>query len=184
VDSEYITMYTHGFLYGHLKNIDNQHLKKIAIKNYSKRFSNNPNETQSEDIVIPFDHEIKKIIQQMSNAYKKHFGKELKKNTKDGNHFWSQVHYKNESTQFHHHLPGSDLAGVYYVDVPKNSGNLILKYKKHEFDSSKWFFPPETGKFIIFDAGMEHAVTPNKNSKPRVCISINFKIKEEDINVK
>ena len=178
MDSEYISMYTHGFLYGHLKDINNEHLKNLAIQNYNNRISNNPNETQSEDIIIPFDPEIKKIIEQMSDAYKKHFGKELEKNTKDTSHFWSQVHYKGESTQYHHHLPGgSDLAGVYYVEVPKNSGNLILKYKKHEFDVSKWYFPPETGKFIIFDAGMEHAVAANKNDKPRVCISINFKIK-------
>ena len=178
MDSEYITMYTHGFLYGYLKDINNEHLKNLAIQNYNNRISNNPHETHSEDIIIPFDHEIKKIIKQMSDAYKKHFGKELKKNTKDNSHFWSQVHYKGESTQYHNHLAvGSDLAAVYYVEVPKNSGTLILKYKKHEFDVSKWYFPPETGKFIIFDAGIEHAVTPNKNSKPRVCISINLKIK-------
>jgi len=178
MDSEYITMYTHGFLYGYLKDINNEHLKNLAIQNYNNRISNNPHETHSEDIIIPFDHEIKKIIKQMSDVYKKHFGKELKKNTKDNSHFWSQVHYKGESTQYHNHLAvGSDLAAVYYVEVPKNSGTLILKYKKHEFDVSKWYFPPETGKFIIFDAGIEHAVTPNKNSKPRVCISINLKIK-------
>jgi uncharacterized protein (TIGR02466 family) len=176
MNSEYITMYTHGFLYGYLKDINNEHLKNLAIQNYNNRISSNPNETQSEDIRIPFDSEIKKIIQQMSDAYKKHFGKELKKNPKETSH-WSQVHYKGESTQYHHHLPGSDLAGVYYVEVPKDSGDLILKYKKHEFDVSKWYFPPETGKFIIFDAGMEHAVAPNKDAKPRVCISINFQIK-------
>ena len=176
MDSEYIAMYTHGFLYGYLKDIDNKHLKNLAIKNYKNRHSDNPNDTRSEDIVMPFDKEIKKIIKQMSAAYKKHFKKQLQKNTVDGHHHWSQVHYKGESTQFHHHLGGgTELAGVYYVDAPKNSGDLILRYKKHNYDCSEWYFPPETGKFIIFNAGLEHAVAPNKNRNPRVCISINFK---------
>ena len=55
MDSKYISMYTHGFLYGHLKDINNEHLKNLAIQNYDNRVSSNHNETQSEDIVIPFD---------------------------------------------------------------------------------------------------------------------------------
>lgn len=174
--SGYVAMFTHGFTWGYLHNIDNKTLKKLAIQNYKNRYSKDPNRSEAEDIIIPTHKEVKKIEKLMSDEYKKLFGKEL-----ISLKAWAQVHYKGESTNFHSHLPGgTDLAGVYYVDIPKNSGDLILKYKRHEFDASRWIFPPETNKFIIFDAGVEHGVPPNLNSKPRVAIAINFKIKQEE----
>jgi uncharacterized protein (TIGR02466 family) len=177
MDSEYVTMYTHGFLYGYLKDIDNERLTKLALKNYENRVSDNPNDVMSEVIPLPFDKEIKKIIEQMSDAYEKHFGKRLQKNTVNGDHYWSQVHYKEESCQYHRHLAeGTELAGVYYVNIPKGSGDLIIRYKKHDYDYSDWYFPPETGKFIIFNSGLEHAVSRNRSEDPRICIAFNFKI--------
>ena len=174
--SEYVTIYTHGFIYGYIDQVDNQKLSKLCIKNYKKRMSKNKNLTRSEDIVIPLNKEIKWIAKQMSDAYEDKFGTSLRM-IEEGNH-WAQVHYKNESTQFHNH-PNVNIAGVYYVKVPKNSGDLILKYKKHELDRSQWCFPPEENKFILFNASMEHGVSPNQSDKPRVCISINFIINDK-----
>lgn len=177
MNSSYITMYTHGFIYGFFKNIDNNYLKKLSIKNYKNRMNKNKNTTRSEDIIIPLNKEIKNIATKMSKVYYKHFNKKLKiANSGKDNDYWAQVHLERESTQYHNHYDVNvDVVGVYYVSIPKNSGDLILKYKKHELDISKWYFPPETNKFIIFDSGLDHAVAPNTSKQPRVCISINFK---------
>lgn len=177
MNSSYITMYTHGFIYGRLDNIDNSYLKKTAIKNYKNRMNKNKNTTRSEDIMIPLSKEVKNIATKMSKVYYKHFNKKLKiANSGKDNDYWAQVHLERESTQYHNHYDVNvDVVGVYYVSIPKNSGDLILKYKKHELDISKWYFPPETNKFIIFDSGLDHAVAPNTSKQPRVCISINFK---------
>ena len=65
---------------------------------------------------------------------------------------------------------------MYYIKVPKNSGDLVLKYKKHKLDFSSIVFNPEERKFIIFQSGLDHYVTPNLNEEPRIIISFNFKI--------
>jgi len=177
--SFYQMMYAHDFIYGYIDQVDNQKLSKLCIKNYKKRISENKNNTRSEDIIIPLNKEIKWIAKQMSNAYENKFGTPLRMIKEKGRH-WAQVHYKNESTQFHNHLGSDvDISSVYYVKVPKKSGDLILKYKKHELDKSRWFFPPEENKFILFNAGIEHGVSPNQSNEPRVCVSINFKIQNE-----
>jgi len=173
----YQMMYAHDFIYGYIDQVDNEKLSKLCIENYGKRKDEDKRNSQSEDIIIPLEKEIKEIAEQMGLAYKNKFGIPLKMTEGEGNH-WGQVHYEKESTQFHTHLNpnggGSDISGVYYVKVPKDSGDLIMKYKKHEFDESKWYFPPEENKFILFSAGLEHAVSPNQSKEPRVIISINF----------
>ena len=41
MSSSYVAMYTHGFIYGYFKNINNKYLKKTAIENYKNRMSTN-----------------------------------------------------------------------------------------------------------------------------------------------
>jgi uncharacterized protein (TIGR02466 family) len=179
MESKFVPLYTHGFIFGFLTGIDNDYLANTCIKNYHKRVSDKSHISQSEDIIIPRDKNIIKIATELGLAYKKHFNKTLNVLQEH----WSQVHYKNESTQFHDHLgPDTVMVGVYYVKAPPNSGDLVLRYKKHEFDRSEWIFPPQENKFIMFEPGMVHGVTPNKSEEPRICISINFKIDNKRSN--
>jgi|TARA_R110002020_G_scaffold178227_2_gene371136 hypothetical protein len=177
----YKTLYVNDFIYGYLDNINHEELEKTCIENYKKRLNENRWHTRYEDIAIPFSEEITKIIDQMSLAYSNKFNKSLILKDEPIN-FWAQVHYKNESTQSHNHLNvdypknSPDVSGVYYIKVPKNSGDLVLKYKKHKLDFSSIVFNPEERKFIIFQSGLDHYVTPNLNEEPRIIISFNFKI--------
>ena len=174
--SEFTPIYTHGFISGTLTGINNDDLADVCIKNYSKRKSNKNYASRSEDIVMPVNKSVKKIAKELSLAHQKHFGKRL--NILQDH--WAQVHFKNESTQFHYHLGSDvDMVGVYYVKVPPNSGDLILRYKKHELDRSEWIFSPKENGFIMFEPGMVHGVSPNKNEKPRICISMNFNLNEK-----
>ncbi len=120
MNSSYITMYTHGFIYGRLDNIDNNYLKKTAIKNYRNRMNKNKNTTRSEDIIIPLSKEVKNIATKLSKVYYKHFNKKLKiANSGKDNDYWAQVHLERESTQYHNHYNVNvDVVGVYYVSVP------------------------------------------------------------------
>ena len=165
-----------SFLWGYLKDIDNDKLKKICIKNYEKRLSEIETEGRNEDIIIPKTKEINSLILQFKKIIKNKFEKDVRVCE-----FWTQVHKHNESTLLHNHLnidslkESADLACVYYVSVPEKSGKLVLEHYPHRFKAEHWIFPPETGKYIIFSSGIDHRVSKNNSLNPRISIAINFK---------
>jgi hypothetical protein len=175
LESTLQTLHYNYFIYGFLKNINNKKISKICIDNYDNRINNNIVEGRNEDLEIPLTKEIENVSNNLIIIYKEKF----KKNIKMIEH-WSQVHFFNESTRTHNHLNSKeelcpDIVGVYYVDIPKNSGELILEYYVHKFKIDYWKFPPETNKFIMFPAGIDHCVSKNFNKKPRISLSFNFK---------
>jgi hypothetical protein len=177
LDSTLHILHFDYFLYGYLKNIDNKKLSKICKDNYNNRLSKNVAEGRNEDLKIPYTKEIEIISNYLITAYKEKFNKNLKMVE-----YWSQVHFFNESTMMHNHLDptnrddlSADVAGVYYVDIPKDSGDLTLEYYIHRFKVEHWTFPPETNKFIMFPAGIDHRVSKNLNKKPRIALAFNFK---------
>jgi hypothetical protein len=174
-------IHTDYFLWGYLKNINNNKIKKICIKNYNNRLSANLAEGKNEDISIPQVKEITHLIKSIQDIYFFNYNKKL-----NLINFWSQVHYKNETTERHDHLDVNDLrslkattpqlSAVYYVDAPKNSGDLIFDFWTNRYLEDSWRVPVETNKFCIFPSGIQHRVLKNLNDKPRVCISMNFRL--------
>ena len=170
-----------SFLWGFLKNINNDNLKKICINNYKKRMSKIETEGRNEDIIIPKTKEIKSVITQFKKIIENNFKKKVKLCE-----FWTQVHKQNESTVLHNHLDinslkdSSDLACVYYVSVPNKSGKLVLEYYPHRFKAEHWTFPPEKNKYIIFSSGIDHKVSKNNSPSPRISIAMNFKFCEKN----
>ena len=87
-----------------------------------------------------------------------------------------------------------DWSFVYYVKVPKNSGNLILidprirrvknrsdrfiKSFDNPFTHSMYFLNPSEGKFVIFPSYLEHYVEPNLTQESRISISGNIKVEK------
>jgi hypothetical protein len=61
------------------------------------------------------------------------------------------------------------LSGVYYVSVPKNSGNLII----HQ-DNQQHVITPEEGMFVFFAPEAVHEVSENMSADDRLSIGINF----------
>tara|TARA_R100001015_G_C4528773_1_gene95766 strand:- start:34 stop:603 length:570 start_codon:yes stop_codon:yes gene_type:complete len=171
------------FLWGFLKKINNDNLKKICIKNYKKRMSKVETLSRNEDIIIPKTKEINLIVNQFKEIIKTKFQKKVV--LRD---FWTQVHKQNESSVLHNHLTidslrdSVDLACVYYVSVPKESGKLVLEYYPHRFLKKHWVFPPEENKYIIFSSGIDHKVSKNNSVHPRVSIAMNFKFIENNKN--
>jgi len=110
--------------------------------------------------------------------------------------FWLNVNGYKDYNETHTH-PGSILSGVYYVDVPKNSGEIIFENGEKNLISSFWnnltvknytplnsvkhLYKPKNNLLLIFPSWLSHYVLPNLNEKQkRLSISFNFEIKNNE----
>ena len=103
--------------------------------------------------------------------------------------FWINVNYKNSWNLPHQH-PNSNFSGVFYLEVPKDSGNLIF----FRNDSNSFSLPPNNvfeqdtdfhesflvqpkdNLFIVFPSHLNHMVEMNQNDLPRISVSFNLSI--------
>lgn len=135
------------------------------------------------------------------------FIKDLIKNTKK---FSKVLSFKNDSEPFIDNLwinindykdfnyphihPTSILSGAFYINVPKNSGNIVfhnsasdlmypLSYigvdSYNQFNSSTWWIKPENNLLILFPSWLKHHVEPNLSNKKRISISFNIYFKKK-----
>ncbi len=84
--------------------------------------------------------------------------------------YWFNYMPPNATTTLHSHDDDDELLScVYYVEVPENSGNLIIydEQKKIEIES-------KTGDFIFFKPNVRHEVSRNNSTEHRLSIGINF----------
>jgi uncharacterized protein (TIGR02466 family) len=179
-------------------NVDNKKIE-TACKNISKkskgRILSNIGGWQSTDIYFTKENDrefaglfslILSEVNQVAN------GMNLNKQFKvDENslQFWININQQDNHNLTHNH-PRSFLSGVYYVKVPKNSGDLIFEHpyplmkfwyqyftesdKPESFSSI--FVNPEVGKLVIFPSWLEHRVVLNKSNKKRISIAFNISI--------
>ena len=89
--------------------------------------------------------------------------------------FWFNAMEPGERTQAHTHDDADEqLSGVYYVDVPADSGELVV-HDRH----SRMNVPPRAGMFVFFAPDLEHEVTENRSPQRRLSIGMNFGLTEE-----
>ena len=105
---------------------------------------------------------------------------------------WANINYPGSYNKQHMH-PNCNWSGVYYVKVPKNSGNLfvedprpgpniILPRRTEELPRALWrviIYPAIEGQIIMFPAWVPHGVEINESKEKgeqgwRVSISFNF----------
>jgi uncharacterized protein (TIGR02466 family) len=100
--------------------------------------------------------------------------------------YWVHVTPPGEVTQFHDHKPAI-FSGVYYVDKPANSGDLIfidvnpyheysprpLPGKTDAMNTSEIVFEAQEGSMLIFPGWLPHRVPCNNSERRRVSISFN-----------
>jgi len=67
------------------------------------------------------------------------------------------------------------LSGVYYVSVPRNSGNLII----HQ-GNKQHVITPQEGMFVFFAPDAVHEVSENLSTSDRLSIGINFGRRKTD----
>jgi uncharacterized protein (TIGR02466 family) len=107
---------------------------------------------------------------------------------------WLMRHDKNHYAHEHSHA-NSVISGVYYVDVPEMSGNLIfhkasnnisnamspviaLKYKQYTtYTSEEYSVKTKNNLLVLFPSNLRHSVPISFSNKPRYCIAFNTFIK-------
>lgn len=168
---------------------------KNHVLNYNKNNPNgvvfsNQNGWQSEPHISPFEGNIHlfKKINSFMNAFKDILN--LRSNLKLLD-YWYNINYKCSFNMSHTHIKSSDniLTGVYYVSVPKNSGNIIfhcanrLRQVSYDFGnvtqynnytSSRFIEIPQEDLLILFPSSLEHFVEPNRSEEQRISISFNY----------
>ena len=87
--------------------------------------------------------------------------------------FWFNIAVPGESTGWHDHKERSELFGVYYFNVPDNSGDIHFR-KKDDDEIFEWEMKSQTGKLILFDSNIEHSVPENKSKENRISIAFNL----------
>ena len=86
--------------------------------------------------------------------------------------FWLNEMNSGDVTTAHTHDDDDELLScVYYINVPNNSGDLII-YEKDKKINIK----PEAGTFVYFSPDTLHEVSKNESGQSRLSIAFNFGI--------
>jgi len=128
-----------------------------------------------------------KEILKAGEEYRKkiHYSQKLKMSN-----IWVNVNSHKDWNSQHIH-PNAVLAGVYYINVPKNSGTINFKHPSNnviEYDwephlmekytphnSPAWNVTPKENKLLLFPGWLPHLVTPNFSQEERISISFNLR---------
>lgn len=88
---------------------------------------------------------------------------------------WFNYMPPGSATLIHSHDDYDELlSGVYYVNVPENSGNLIVHDVADENSKENIEITPKAGEFIYFKPDVRHEVSRNNSNEYRLSIGINF----------
>jgi uncharacterized protein (TIGR02466 family) len=102
---------------------------------------------------------------------------------------WINVNKPGCSNKSHMH-PQAIISGVYYISVPKNSGDLIFENpignlmssylpkayvnSYDRYNSSAWNVSPKDGFLVLFPSWLGHSVDVNNSKEDRISISFNY----------
>lgn len=88
--------------------------------------------------------------------------------------FWFNEMGPGHSTLPHSHDDDDELAScVYYVRVPDNSGELVLRQ-----GVLATHVTPVEGEFVFFSPKIVHEVTENKSQQVRLSVGMNFGVRQ------
>ena len=106
---------------------------------------------------------------------------------------WFNVNRKGHINNLHTHS-GSDLALVYYIELPKNNiegGSIIFSNPDYftpmkdlkadsfnEYNSATYRYVPKKHNLLIFESHLQHNVEPNLTDEARITMSFNLKINQ------
>ena len=87
--------------------------------------------------------------------------------------FWLNEMGPGHVTMPHHHDEDEEqVSGVYYIRVPEDSGDLLLK----QGEDCRWITPRE-GMFVFFSPKVMHEVTRNNSEAVRLSVGMNFGVR-------
>lgn len=108
-----------------------------------------------------------RVILDLATAQAAHILKRPKKDLRLG--WWLNIMQPGDVTFPHTHDAGDELlSGVYYIDVPPDSGKLVLTQGTQRLE-----IEPGAGRFVFFAPDLMHEVTRNESGRPRISVGFN-----------
>ena len=172
-------------------NINNKELLNfiLNLKKKSKgRKKSNPTGWQSMDLNLR-DKIFSKLNKKIIENFLQYINKISLKNDFKISNMWANVNRYKDYNLIHSH-PNVTVSGVYYLKVPKNSGNIFFVNPASQLIETSWdkciekyttqnspFFRvnPIEGQLILFPSWLQHGVEPNLNKKQdRISFSFNI----------
>tara|TARA_B100000131_G_C17846243_1_gene503929 strand:+ start:44 stop:673 length:630 start_codon:yes stop_codon:yes gene_type:complete len=111
------------------------------------------------------------------------------------NSLWFMINSKGGYNKRHRHFHKTDcaLSGVFWIKVPKDSGDIIFhnpdEYYNYQLNESysnivknifnqknSYSISPKEGKVILFPSHLDHSVNKNFSNQDRISISFNINI--------
>lgn len=119
------------FIRDNIGGIDIKSLKNDCLKSFKEnnRMSKDISDTRNEDLIIPKSKPFEELINIIKNKFYIRYNQAIELTD-----YWAQVHSQNESTNIHDHVDcfdiknSPDLSGVYYLEVPQNSGDIVFQW--------------------------------------------------------
>ena len=153
-------------------------LSKIILRTKEKKYSHKINgrwENQFIDMIhVP---DVNKILNAACCEGKKIMNQSLVIPHKElgfsRNEFWFNVAKPGDSTGWHNHKEKATLSGVYYIKIPKKSGDIFFRKKRNDL-WVKWAVKSLAGKMLLFDSRLEHSVEMNKSNNIRISLAFNL----------
>lgn len=156
-----------------IKDLNPQILKKfLANQNNTEVKKSHLFEGRYENIYIT-EHQIPELTALLDEAIAQ--AKNILKidNLRAG--YWFNYMPPGSATLIHSHDDYDELlSGVYYVNVPENSGNLIVHDVADDNSKENIEITPNAGEFIFFKPDVRHEVSKNNSNEYRLSIGINF----------
>ena len=111
-------------------------------------------------------------------------------------HSWVNINPPLSFNVKHCH-PNCDIAGVLWIKIPENSGDIVFHspynyisynemicYTREFQEKGKYFhdykFPAREGNLLLFPAHIEHKVGENNSDEDRISVSFNLKLIDND----
>ena len=152
--------------------INTDGLANLLLEYFDHRLNDDPTTHLYEDSFCPDSPIVDSIVDELKDKFYQHTGGFIELQKK-----WSQIHKPQMSTNRHHHYP-ADVAAVYYVSIPKGSGQLCFYHEYNKFNPYVIKYKPEEKTFLFFPGVLEHSVSRNLSNTDRISLSFNFKLND------
>jgi uncharacterized protein (TIGR02466 family) len=186
------TIFANWISYENLS-LDNKSIEEFCHKKRIEdpigRVVSNKGGWQSNDLYIKNDElkELMNIIIDRTRNLAENFSYSNTNDLKIDN-YWININKSANDYNIKHRHPKTVIVAIYYVKVPKNSGEIVLHTPIQDYDkfifenmmkkynaynSSTYSYIPKTGDLILFPAWLYHSVLPNQSGEERISIAFN-----------
>src|SRR5258708_19259905 len=107
---------------------------------------------------------------------------------------WACINKKHDQNLIHSHTNNYNLSGVYYLNVPKDCGDIVFRdprpganqapYRLFKDDGDSEYFTPFEGLIILFPSYLEHFVLPNRSDGDRISMSFDLTLERKRVTAR